>query len=554
MRHAALLAALLGATVLPATAEVTTFDATSNIVTIPSVSYAGQTLRVTLKHQGNYFFTLDSYAPVTVAGAAVASYDHSTDTLNIPAVKVGSDTYVDIVLKHDGLGGFTVTAATPVPVETIQQIEVLMHNRDALYGIAVPTGAAATQFLDRCWRHNGVDSDAIGAGHPTGDYDDIGRSTEKITVTATRHRVNANGSTRREIDIEYDQRHADGSVTPGVKNTLITGSSAGSDRCPSDQNDATLRIYGNQRLAGVFTGWRTARASGYSIQTGFVLTPPTAWRRDMQFQVVDTACNAKYAIVSGPAIGSRKLLCPSLLRAAAELAGKRGNYLNLAIDHPFLQCRSASGGVAQADVANCAVDGASGYDHGLSTVSPNATADANFAALGWVEQGVYSFQLYDDDGWKTVNGQAGRTPIATYYTLLPYIDSVSFLKAAAIPALSPTTLSGPQLAANVNSATPSPVDLSWGKSFLGSPEWTEYVLRGGWNVHQGPKSGNVGGAAWPAYRSIIHLTMDDGGGRQVNWPVAPQPAQQANKTYTDFTLRYLNRRTRSEALSALVMQ
>lgn len=554
MRHAALLAALLGATVLPATAEVTTFDATSNIVTIPSVSYAGQTLRVTLKHQGNYFFTLDSYAPATVAGAAVASYDHSTDTLNIPAVKVGSDTYVDIVLKHDGLGGFTVTAATPVPAETIQQIEVLMHNRDALYGIAVPTGTAATRFLDRCWRHNGVDSDAIAAGHPPGHDDDIGRSTEKITVTATRHRVNPNGSARREIDIEYDLRHADGSVTPGVKNTLITGSSAGSDRCPSDQNDATLRIYGNQRLAGVFTGWRTARASGYSIQTGFVLTPATAWRRDMQFQVVDTACNAKYAIVSGPAIGSRKLLCPSLLREAAELAGKRGNYLNLAIDHPFLQCRSASGGIAQADVANCTADGASGYDHGLSTASPNATADANFAALGWAEQGVYSFQLYDDDGWKTVNGHAGRTPIATYYTLLPYVDSMSFVTAAAvIPELRPTTLTGPQLAANINSATPSPVDFSW-STFGTPPPGQNYRLLHGWNVHQGPKTGNPAGAAWPAYRSITRFVMSDGSVRKIDWPIAPRPAQQASKSYSDFTLQYLNRRSGSEVLSVDVLQ
>lgn len=554
MRHAAPLLALLCAMPFPATAAVTTFDLASNLVTIPSVSYAGQTLKVTLKHQGNYVFTLYDYSAVTIAGDAVAHYDLTSDTLNIPAVQVGSDSYVDVVLKHDGKGSFVVTAATAVPAALVQDIQVLMQTRDALYGSSVPPAVAVLPLLDQCWRHDGVDRGTIAAGHPAGDVDDIGRVTEKITVTATRLRANPNGSTRREIDIEFDVRHADGSVTPAVKDTLITGSSAGSHRCPSDQNEAALRFYGNQRLAGVSTGWRTARASGYSIQTGFALTPATAWRRDMQFQVVDTACNAKYAIVSGPAIGSRKLLCPSLLRDAAELAGKRGNYLNLAIDHPFLQCRSASGGIAQADVANCTADGASGYDHGLSTATPNAIADANFAALGWVEQGVYSFQLYDDDGWKTVNGHAGRTPIATYHTLLPYVDGMSFVTAAAvIPELKPTTLTGPQLAANINSATPSPVDFSW-SAFGTPPPGQNYRLLHGWNVHQGPKAGNPAGAAWPAYRSITQFVMSDGSVRKIDWPIAPRPAQQASKSYSDFTLQFRDPRTESEALSIVVLQ
>jgi hypothetical protein len=555
MRHPALLAALLGAMGLPAAAAVTTFDLATNIVTIPSVSYAGQTLRVTLKHQGNYVFVLQDYAAVTVAGDTVARYDHATDTLHIPAVTVGDASYVDVVLKHDGKGVFVPTAATALPSTLMQQIRSLVDARNAAYAAGTPTGAQAMQRHDRCWRHDGMDHDWVVNGNRAASWwRQIAPYLDNPVVAAWRTGVNADGSTRSEIDVEYDVRQADGSVTPGVKDRLISGSSAGSFRCPSEQVGADWRWYGNQQLAWARAGWRTARASGYSIGNGNPLLPGTVWRRDMQFPVTDPYCNARYVIVSGPGIGSRKLLCPKLLREAAELAGKRGNYLNLADDHPYLACRGAGGAAATADLANCTGEGASGYDFGYSTATPDAAADATFLALGWAEQGAYRFDLYDDDGWKSVNGQAGKTPIASHQLLLPYSEGLPFVNAAtAIPALNPTALSNAQLAANVNSATPAPVDFSW--SDLGNtPAGQDYRLYQGWNVHQGPRSGNPAGAAWPAHRSIVVFALADGSVRKLDWPIAPRPVDQASKTYTDFTLQWLNQRSGSEVLSVDVLQ
>ena len=44
-----------------------------------------------------------------------------------------------------------------------------------------------------------------------------------------------------------------------------------------------------------------------------------------------------------------------------------------------------------------------------------AAVDAALTSLGLDTAGTeVTFALYADDGWKTVNGQQGKTPIATY--------------------------------------------------------------------------------------------------------------------------------------------
>jgi hypothetical protein len=45
-------------------------------------------------------------------------------------------------------------------------------------------------------------------------------------------------------------------------------------------------------------------------------------------------------------------------------------------------------------------------------------ADQGFASQGWGAGGIYRFDVYNDDRWKTVNGHVNKTPIATYFDAL----------------------------------------------------------------------------------------------------------------------------------------
>ena len=68
-------------------------------------------------------------------------------------------------------------------------------------------------------------------------------------------------------------------------------------------------------------------------------------------------------------------------------------------------------------MADCVLSGASSSSNGTFTTTA-ALADSGFDALGFVAGGTYTYKVYNDDGWKTVNGQSTRTPIATYTTTL----------------------------------------------------------------------------------------------------------------------------------------
>lgn len=552
--QAAQAAALCCAMALPASAEVPTFDPATNLVRIPSVSVGADTYTsVTLRHQGDYVFTLQDFTPQVPAAPGIATYDTASALLSLPAVRVGEQTYLDVTLRNTGNFTFALQGATALAPALLDQVRATMASYDSLYANGLPSPTQAVSLYDQCWRHDGIDRSWVAAGHYAGGQDEIGRLTRNIQVAAVRSSVNTDGSARQEVDIEYDINHADGTVTRGAKNTLISGSSAGTLRCPSAQADERLRLLGNQAWAAVAVGSRTVRAEGYSISTGAPLSPPVVWRRDIQFWAIDPIGHSNYAVVSGPGLGSRKLLSPRLLRTAPELAGKRGNYLNIADDHPFMICRAPGNAVPLADVADCVGEGASGYDHGFSTATPNAAADANFAALGYLAGGAYRFDLYDDDGWKTVNGHAGRTPLSTRHVVLDHLGLPFGLSTDVLPELRPQTLTMAQLQANVVSPAPVPVAFQWGQ--LGAlPPGRAYALYYAWGVHQGPRTGNAAGAAWPAYRTIETFTPGPSATSYPAWPVLPLNPNQASKTYTDFTLQYRERGTAHEILSVIVMQ
>jgi hypothetical protein len=548
MRYTARLACA-AATAVPwlAPAQVANFDVTTDRVMIPSVAVADATYtNVVLMHRGNLAFSLVSATPQVPPAPGAARYDLATQRLNIPAVKVGEQTYVDVVLHNTGNFVFSVTAATLLPQATTDAVAAVLNASAQAFATDPPAVSWRTHF-DSCYRHDGYTDPLAEANRQ------LRRSSlsfaGNVQVLAVRDSTNSDGSQRREIDVEYDSVDLDGTRFYRLKTTLISGSSAGTPGCATGQVGDALRVFGNQQIGSAQSFFRTSRIAGYSIANGLPLSPPTIWRRDAAFSYVDPQGRTTYVILSGPGLGSRKLISPQLLANAPELAGKRGNFINLPPDHPFMFCRGPGGAVASAETADCVGQGAGGYDHGLSTPTPGAAADAAFDALGFLLRGVYRFDVFNDDGWKTVNGHAGRVPVATYHSTLPE-TAMTFAEAVIeIPLLTPSGTN--EFHGNLLRPVPDPVTLGWSQNPQPPSRYVNWIA---WNVQQGPRTGNQGGAAWPAFRSIQPFAVPPNVTSYANWPVLSRQPDQSSKTYTDFTVQWLDLRTGNLVQSVLTYQ
>lgn len=313
-----------------------------------------------------------------------------------------------------------------VSSETQAKVTAFMAAQDALYASGVPaTGAQAYANHDTCYFHNGVtrasevarfDADAEVRANLARR---VGAKRTDIEVLAERNTTNADGSARREIDVRYNLGFADGMVQRGLTETLVQGSSAGTSTmagaCAMAQNSQDLRLLGNQRIVGFSLASVSTVYNRFKLADGTPQTPSRRYRTEVRFVVTDPSATATYATVSGPGIpGAFKLISPRLLATAPEFAGKPGNALDPVAEESFKICWTAgSAGLADAAVADCTQNGAE--LNALRLQNTDAAAlDQGFAALGFTAGGTYTLKVYSDDGWKTVNGQTGKTPIATY--------------------------------------------------------------------------------------------------------------------------------------------
>ena len=537
-----------------AAAQVTSYDATSSVLTIPSVSVGAATFtNVTLRNTGNFTFSLLGATAQTPAAPGVASYDGPSNLLTLPAVKVGDATFIDVKLLNTGNYVFTLQAATALPQSVSDEVSAFARSVEAQFATAVPaTGAARLSLTDACWRSNGrtranfiADYDANIATYAQRDAYLVGRKVQNLQVLALRNLVNPDGSARREIDIQLDVAYRDGTTARQSRELLISGSSAGTAGCSSPQTGATLRTMGNQQLVQTDMRSRNLRDERYSITTGAVLSPAVNYSRTVLFQISDPMGNATYVVMTGPGpagnVGgvatqfSLKFLSPRILRSAPELAAKNGNFVNWLDDDGFNFCRITGSNVPVAAIADCVSQGATSGGWGWTTSTPNAAADQSFVDQGWVEGGTYRFDVYNDDGWKTVNGQAGKTPIATYYDTLDRLPYTFVAMTDKYPLLTLKGQTMALLAANVTSATPAPVSFTW-TTPTGLPE--PHQLFQIWEFNQGAKTGNVGTTFYPAYRALNRQYPGTQATGLVNWPVAPRHPDQANKTYVEFLLYY----------------
>ena len=110
-----LAAALLGVA-SGVSAQVATYDGASGVLDIPAVKVGAATyVDVTLRNSGGYVFVLQTAIEQLPAGAADASYDGASGVLTIPAVQVGGTTYGNVTLHNAGGYTFTLLSATEQP-------------------------------------------------------------------------------------------------------------------------------------------------------------------------------------------------------------------------------------------------------------------------------------------------------------------------------------------------------------------------------------------------------------------------------------------------------
>lgn len=394
----------------------------------------------------------------------------------------------------------------------------------ALLATAIPaTGAAFLVDSDGCSLGDGrskdyavTDFDASPTSVASNQFR-VGSVRSNYKVVADRSSTNPDGTGRREIDVTYDITYKDGSKAEGGDmNTLISGSSSGSTMadgsvCTTPENKADFRFFGNRKKVSTFVTATNDRFQRTVLATGLANATPVVYSKYISLGVQDPAKVATYATITGPglvsaSVGTLKLLAPRLLRTDATLAGKRGNYVDSLDTDSFQICRSATGATVTADLADCAVGGAQSSSWGSFNFADATALDTSFALLGIKAGDVYTVNVYNDDGWKTINGQAGKMPIATYTSTLKNLP----LSAAALAGtgtstdlfarLVTSTKTPAELTTAIRAKTALPLAMSW--TLPGTmPDGRALALNYVGTYEEG--QANATGAQWPASKKFI---------------------------------------------------
>jgi len=252
-----------------------------------------------------------------------------------------------------------------------------------------------------------------------------------------------------------------------------------------------------------------------TLATGLSVTPAVVYYKYISLGVQYPAKIATYATITGPGLGqgaafgtegTLKLLSVRILRDAPELAGKSRNFVDFRDTDSFGICRTSTGAAAAADAADCVANGANGNNWGSFNSAIPANLDTGFASFGIRAGDVYTFNIYGDDGWKTVNGQAGKTPIATYTSTLRALPfNAVTLAGTGVPAdlferLASGTKTFTEIATAFRTKTALTSDITWTAPGT-MPDGRKLQLNDMYVYQQG--QANTTGATWPASRKLI---------------------------------------------------
>jgi hypothetical protein len=488
----------------------------------------------------------------------------------------------------------TTTPTTPSPTTPTTPVAVNHNTQPALEAATqvmadfdqlantIPTVANATTYLsntDSCYLLDGR-TKAINTANIDADLNAwrernkflIGVRRSNIQVTSDQVTNNPDGSTRRQISISYRTSYADGIVNDNQTISFISGSSQGI--CATPTNSTEWRFLGNQRVAGVTVRPRNELRQNFSLANGSEIS--TTQRREIQMLVTDPGNAADYAIVTAPVsirLGtttaplSYKLISPRLTKSAPELQGKRGNVVNVPDDDAYQICAgNLNGSLAFANAADCVQFGVSGTAiTGVNLTVPSASpslalndtritdADANFNAVGWAAGTTVTVALYRDDGWKTVNGQQGKTPVASYTVALPnlpynfaqmFAGGTSTL-AYAVADPSALTLNGSPsnpaaVAAVLRAGTAATLNGSWSNpaAFADGRLFRAAFIS---PYFEGPQVGNANNAANPRLQ-FSSTTYPGGTATTGVFDIAIRPTNMSIKEFSQFEVSHDDRR------------
>ena len=475
-----------------------------------------------------------------------------------------------------GSNSDSIAAATPASVSVAPTIEpaldaakAFLAKYDALLATAIPaTGAASTVLNDGCYLADGrskayivadFDSDPLAiASRQSG----VGSVRNNVKVLADRTVTNADGTSRREIDIKYDITYKDGSKfespdTTTPDETIISGSSAGAKMadgtaCATPGSKSDWRFYGNRKVVRTVVNAQNERNERTALATGLPLTPQVRYNKFLNLIVNDPASVATYAVLTGPglstttvgAVGSLKILSTRLLRTAPELAGKPGNVVNWRDFDSWRICRNAANtGAAPADTADCVVNGADGNTWGYFNNASGAALDTSFAALNIAAGATYTFQIYNDDGWKTVNGQIGKTPIATYTNILRALPYSAATLAGTGPAadlfarITTSTKTSAEIATAIRAKAAISSDVTWSVPGV-MPDGRVQQLADTLAFEQG--QANSDGKTWPRSRNLL-FSYPGPQATSGNYTHPVPVTALVLPTYASFALEYNNR-------------
>ncbi len=434
---------------------------------------------------------------------------------------------------------------------------------DASLATSFPgTGVSRAAFSDGCYLDDGTtkpvsiasfDVDRVLSGEENKFR--IGSTRTNVQVVADRTSTNPDGSKRREIDVKYDVNYVDGTVysdsNPAIVTTLISGSSSGTvmpggAACGTPESASNLRFFGNRAVVrAVIRPWN-ARAERFSLATGAPQTVPVVYSKYIQFRISDPSNFATYVVVKGPGLPSAgaKMLSVRILRSDPLLAGKNGNFVNWLDTDGFRFCRLNGSSTIAADQVDCVADGASGTGQGAFDQTA-ALADSNFDALGFTAGASYTVDVYNDEGWKTINGQQGRTPIASYNRVLRALPYSAVALAGAGPSsdLFPRITSSQtavQVAAVIRSKLAGTTDLSW--TALGTlPDARKFRLLDVYAFENGVAS--AGPSFWPASRQYVSSYPGSTAGALSisNYVIPAASSLLVTPKYGEFGLEYTDR-------------
>ena len=434
-------------------------------------------------------------------------------------------------------GGGDSVSPTPTPTPPVSvapsteaaldAVKGFLAKRDAQVATAMPaTGAAAFSLSDGCSL-----ADGRSKAYSVDEFDkepqavarsqaDLGSTRTAPVVVAERSATNADLTTRREIDIQYAINYKDGTKDEVAEQTIISGSSSGAkmadgSTCATPDSKSDWRFYGNRKVVRTLVNAVNERIIRLALATGADLSPKVVYSKYLNLTVSDPANVATYAIITGPglsvsttgAAGSLKLLSVRLLRTAPELAGKRGNVVDWRDVDGWRMCLNAAGNNgAAADTADCVANGGTGNTWGSYNNTSGAALDTSFATLNIKAGDVYTIAVYNDDGWKTVNGQLGKTPIATYSNVLRALPFSAATLAGTnpdtdlFPRFTSSTKTFEEIATGIRAKAAIATDITWSKPGA-MPDGRATQLADTVQFEQGPA--NTNGTTFPRSRSLF---------------------------------------------------